>query len=284
MVKLRLKIGVCAVWLLLAASVVIGKEWRGIVPLTSTRADVQRVLRVPQRANDSLSYYKLANEIVVVHFDSERCDTDMGKLGYAWNVPPGTVTSIAVIPRGSHRLEEYKSANFKIDDPGAGFVYYTDAFAGFTVETYKNLVTLVEYYPEATQNNFRCPRITDCCIDFFPAFDEYETIPFADEKERLNNFGIQLDGAFWRGTIQVLGPTKEARQQGLKLAARAKRYLVKERGLEPERLLIVDAGFHESGMTRLAEHSIGGPGTRIHLYTEKDPENRPRTPARKFRR
>jgi len=276
MVKSRFQIGVCAVWLLLAASVATAREWRGIVPLKSTRVDVERLLGVPLQSIDSLSYYKLTNEIVVVHFQSDRCDSESGKFGYGWNVPIGTVTNIAVLPRGSHRLDEYKVGNdFKVDDAGAGFIYHSDPAGGLTIETFNDRVTLVEYHAETAQHTLQCPRVYKCCVDFFPKFDEYMRLPFADEKARLDNFVINLKAAFFRGTIQVVGPSKQDRQQLLKLAARARDYLVRVRGFEPERLLIVDAGFEEQALTRLAEHSMGGAGTEIHLYPRKDPETTP---------
>jgi hypothetical protein len=271
--------GACAVVLLLAASVATGKEWRGIVPLKSTRVDVERLLGVAKRSTDSLLYYKLRTEIVVVHFEHDRCDSESGKFGYGWNVPIGTVTDIAVIPRGTHRLEEYKVGNnFKVEDVGAGFIYHTDAAAGLTIETLNNQVTLVEYHAEKAQHTLQCPRVYECCVDFFPKFDEYMRLPFGDEKARLDNFVINLEAAFFRGTIQVVGPSSRDRQQLSKLAARAKNYLVRERGFEPERLLIVDAGFEEQALTRLAEHSIGGAGTRIYLHTRKDPAEQRRSP------
>src|SRR5687767_1862723 len=120
MVKTRFQIGVCAIWLMLAGSVATGKEWRGIVPLKSTRADVERLLGVSKRSSDSISYYKLTTEIVVFHFQKEPCESEGEKFGYGWNVPPGTVTSIAVIAGGTHRLDEYKAgSNFKVSDGGA---------------------------------------------------------------------------------------------------------------------------------------------------------------------
>lgn len=276
MVDSRFRIGACAILLLLAASVATGKEWRGIVPLKSTRAEVERVFGVPTGSNKWISYYKLRNEIVVVHFESEPCESQLGKFGYSWNVPLETVTRIAVIPRGTHRVEEYKStSSSKSADNGTGIVYYTDASAGLMIETYKNLVTLVEYYHEATQENLRCPQVTKCCIDFFHRFDEYTNIPFGDEKARLDNFMFHLNSYFGRGALEILGPSPKDRHQRLKRAARAKRYLVRERGFEPERLLIIDAGYNERSLTRLADYAIGGIAARIILYPQKDPEPTP---------
>ena len=75
--------------------------------------------------------------------------------------------------------------------------------------------------------------------------------------------------------IWLLFASSVASGKRLKLAARAKRYLVRERGFEPERLLIVDAGFNESSVTRLGSYSVGGAGTRIYLFPQKDPEATP---------
>ena len=61
----------------------------------------------------------------------------------------------------------------------------------------------------------------------------------------------------------------------MKLAARAKAYLVRERALEPERLLVVDGGYGPDVLTRLSLYSIGGLASQIYLYPEKDPENTP---------
>ena len=254
-------------------NVVIAKDWRGIVPLKSTRIDVERLLGVPNKASKWSSYYNLSSEIVVLQFQSTACDNEVGKFGLGWNVPPGIVVGIGVIPKGIHRREEYLLSNeFKVDE-NAGFIYYTDEAAGLSIETYQSLVTLVDYYPGTRDEPLRCPRIQKCCIDFFPRFDEYQVLSFEDEKARLDNFLIQMNERSARGTIEVVGPSKKIRDQRMKLAGRAKAYLVKERGLEPERLLLVDGGYGERSITRLSLYSIGGPASRIYVFPEKDPGN-----------
>lgn len=248
------------------------RDWKGIVPLKSTRSDVERLLGVQKRSSDAVAYYKLAKEIVVFHFQVDVCDSPGGKFGLGWNVAPGTVVNIGVIPRGKHRKEEYLPASdAKVHDMGAGIVYYSDQSAGLTVETYENLVTLVEYYPEASKENLRCPRVEACCVDFFPKIDEYGEIPFGDEKARLENFMITMNEVFGRGVIEIVGPSKRVRQERIKRAARSKSYLVKQHGLEGERLLVVDGGFSETVATRLSRYSIGGVASQIFLYPQKDP-------------
>jgi hypothetical protein len=258
----------CAVWLVVAGAVVTAKPWRGIVPLKSTRVDVERLLGSPKQSSEFDSYYSLPNEIVVVHFQATACD----ELGFEWNVPPDTVIEIGVIPKGQHRREEYLPSDAKSDDGGAGFVYYSDAAAGFTVETYKDLVTLLEYSPEAAQENLRCPRKQTCCIHPSFKFDEYGQLPFGDEKARLDNFVIHLHKESVRGVIQVVGPSKRIREQLLKRAARGKSYLVKKRGIEPERLFVVDGGYNRDALIRLSFKSIGGLFSRMIFFPERDPK------------
>jgi hypothetical protein len=141
------------------------------------------------------------------------------------------------------------------------------------VETYKDQVTLVEYEPDATQEGLQCPRIQECCIDFFPQFDGYGPLKFADEKARLDNFVIYLKDEFGRGMIEVIGPSRRQREQLMKRAVTTRSYLVKKRRFEAERIIIVDGGFNEISSTRLNRYSIGGVASQIYFMPLPDPKN-----------
>jgi len=258
-----LRITLCCLVISVLANSVVAKDWRGIVPLKSTLADVERLLGPTPAAG----YYNLADEIVAFKFQTQPCDS----FGFRWNVPPGTVTEIAIIPKGIHRKHEYQLAgDSKVDDNGFGFVYYWDNNAGLMVETYKEIVTLVDYYPKSSEEPLRCPRIETCCVDF-TKFDEYGDIKFGDVKARVDNFLFQINALSGRGTIEVVGPSPKIRAQLMKRAARAKDYLVKRRGLEPQRLLILDGGFEATPYTRLSVYPIGKFPT-IYLDAKKDPQ------------
>jgi len=272
MKKILWKIAISISLLMALKGVAFTKEWRSIVPLKSNRNDAERILGDPIKSTEWFSYYKLSREIVVVHFQVTTCDSD--KFGLGWNVAPGTVVRIGVIPRGKHQKEEYLLAsNSEIRDTSSGLAYYTDDAEGLTVETYKNFVTLMDYHPAPGQEVLRCPRIEKCCFDIFPQFDAYQALSFEDEKARLDNFLIQMNQMFARGVIEIVGPSRNAREQQLKRATRAKAYLVEKREAEPERLLVVDGGYRESSETRLYLYAIGGLASRIYLSPEKDPAN-----------
>ncbi|HEV8187589.1 MAG TPA: hypothetical protein VGP83_07570 [Pyrinomonadaceae bacterium] len=257
------RITFCCLVISVLASSVVAKDWRGIVPLKSTLADVERLL-----GPTASGYYNLANEIVAFDVQAKPCD----RFGFGWNVPLGTVTRILVLPKGVHRKDEYPLGNDLIVDESAALIYYSDKEAGLTVETYKGLVTLVEYSPKPSEEEpLRCPRGEDIIFDLFPTFDEYGAIAFQDEKARLDNFLVALNNSTARGTLEVRGASPKIRAQLLKRAARAKEYLVKKRGLEPERLLVIDAGYSERCFTRLSRYPLFR-SSRIYIFTEKNPK------------
>jgi hypothetical protein len=74
------------------------KEWRGIVPLHSTRADVERLIGKP---NSEYDRYDFKDERARVMYSAAPCD--MG-----WDVPRDTVLSINVQPKGKVKLSDLR--------------------------------------------------------------------------------------------------------------------------------------------------------------------------------
>ena len=247
-----------------SALATFAKEWRGLVPLKSSRADVERLLGKPTAQNPDTAYYRLPSELAVIHFQMSGCD----QFGFNWNVPVNTVIGIGVIPRGVNRIEPYLTqGNFIPDNYNDRFRHYDDETQGQSIEVYGDIVTLLDYYPAAVDESLRCARVQSCCVDPMPLFDEYQELPLQDERARLDNFLIQLNEHYARGVISVVGPSAKARNQATtKLAVRAKHYLVKKLKLEPERLLIVDGGYRAETVIRLSIYPIGGFGSRIYIF------------------
>jgi hypothetical protein len=158
---------ICA--LVLGHIYVEAKEWRGIVPLHSTRADVERVLGPP--VSDSLTgpckcLYHLEDMIVhVLYADGINCgepeqrDSRVG----GWKVPRDTVVEISVTFRTDRALSDFKideEYEKEVDEhlPGSGWIYYTNRKEGVRIEAGKTTVTSVSYFPSVADNNLRCPK------------------------------------------------------------------------------------------------------------------------------
>jgi hypothetical protein len=261
-----IKLVVCCSLTLGLGTVCSAKEWRGIVPLKSTRADVERLLGAPKQRSAVSYYYRFHDELAVVWFQSRPCD----QCSWGWHVPLETVTEIGVIPLSAHAPKPSDIEGFKREDNYGGFVYYTNKVDGLAVETFKGKVTSLHYEPEKRFEALGCaPK--DCIVDPSGSFDEYSVLRWEDEKARLDNFGIRLKEEMGRGVIVVSGPTQVQRAKLLKHAMRARTHL-ETLGLEPQRILIADGGYRELSLFALSFYGIGGFKYRIYLWPQPDPQ------------
>lgn len=132
------------------------KDWRGMIPLKSTRAEVERLLSHP---TGPLPTYYLSDSTVTFWYSHCRCgdkckDDD-------WNVPPDTVTGIYVDLKGIVRLadlgldlSQFKKSRLADDVPGS-FIY-SNAKEGFAIEGGGEYASALIYGPHAEDNYLRC--------------------------------------------------------------------------------------------------------------------------------
>ncbi|HWS88764.1 MAG TPA: hypothetical protein VN282_17450 [Pyrinomonadaceae bacterium] len=150
----------CAALLLAAAAHVQAKEWRRIVPLRSTRAQVERRLGKPRRGG----HHELKTERAFFHYSSGRGCAG----GEGWNLARDTVVRIVVTPKRKLRLSalrlDMKRFEKSLDAEIPTHALYRDKEAGLTYEVYEGggesngLILHVQYDPTAGDEKlFRCP-------------------------------------------------------------------------------------------------------------------------------
>jgi hypothetical protein len=136
------------------------KEWRGITPLHSTRADVERLLGPPAKVRNSAVFYEFDKEEVSFDFANGYCEGEPD----GWNVPRDTVTSIWVIPKpnvlkvSDLKLDESKYKKER-DKEVQYIVRYINEVEGISYEVDNSadgMVTLIKYLPAAKDNYLRC--------------------------------------------------------------------------------------------------------------------------------
>ena len=140
------------------------RDWRGIVPLHSTRAEVERLLGPPDTDRGAAIFYNVDFSRVSFHFPQSPC----GGPGASWNVAPNIVTDIWVIQNPPHevRLGDIKLGDgFRTEkDPELGYIlnYINDADGiSYQVDkSWSDTITLTEYFPAAKDNHMRCPIVT----------------------------------------------------------------------------------------------------------------------------
>jgi hypothetical protein len=233
------------------------KNWRGIVPLASTREDVERMLGQPAQKGGGWHFYDLGGEVVVVWFGSGKCDP----WGLLWDVPAGTVTSVGVLPKRRLKVATLiDPATAKTKSLGRDYAVHSDDRAGLTVEAQDGFVAVATYRPGSDDAGRGCPvQYKGYYPHFIEVFDNYGPIPREDEWARLDNFANALwEAPPMRGVLVIYGGRRGRAGEAQARGARAKNYLVRVRKIEPWRITVFDGGHREEPTTELGLFAIGG--------------------------
>ena len=145
----------------------VAKPWRGIVPLESTRADVERLLGRPKDPIDGRYY--LSDEIVFFEYAGNGCKQSPNVAGWPnrpvrWNVKPDTVVLIGIKHRNplplSSLFKDLSKFTRSADTHQSTIFYYEDKSEGFTIETFEEdgveLIRGYIYEPGAGHESLLC--------------------------------------------------------------------------------------------------------------------------------
>ena len=137
------------------------KGWRGIQPLHSSRADVEKLLGPPADKPDcDLCTYHLTDVSVLFHYSRGECKSGLG----AWDVPADTVIYITIHPKP--KTQHWSNlaidkAKFKVGSGGhtVYLVSYLNEEDGLLVEVdnARDEVMGFYYLPAAKDKGLRCP-------------------------------------------------------------------------------------------------------------------------------
>jgi hypothetical protein len=132
-----------------------GQEWRKIVPLKSTRADVEHLLGPGDRSYGVV--YELRDGVLWIDYSSGPCRKE--RRG-GWNVPEGVVISFSFSAKHKQRVTDltFNRKKFRkvIDTHTAGITYYINDEDGITYEVQQGRVDGVEYYPPKKYDHLYC--------------------------------------------------------------------------------------------------------------------------------
>lgn len=253
---------VCVATLLLAAGAARAKEWRGVVPLHSTRADVERILGRPQ---SDYWHYEFEEERAHVTYSGGPCEEG---LPGGWNVPQETVVEIYTVPKKGLRLSDVPVPGRdyrKVRAAHTQHVYYVDADEGVRYAALGDEVQSISYLPSAKDRPLSCGEYKYASpvaegaklgsVEQYP-LDTYGDIPFEDAKARLDNFVIELQmlrarDRKWRGYIVVYAGRSAHEGEAQFKADCARNYLVKVRGMDADALVAADGGHRDEMLVEL---------------------------------
>lgn len=129
--------------------------WKGIAPLHSSRADVERLLGPPSTPCKSLCSYETKSEVVLVRYSGDPCTNNDDN---RWRVPANTVISVSVNlekrPRFSSLKLKRKKFTKTIDPELHGYTSYTSAELGvdYSVNAEGRVYT-IDWFPTLKDEN-----------------------------------------------------------------------------------------------------------------------------------
>lgn len=130
-------------------------DWRQIVPLRSTRADVERLLGPTKGAY--FAEYQLRAGNLFIEYSSGPCRPER-KGG--WNVPKDVVISLTLSPNRKKPVAVLKLDPKKfrkvIDEHVVGILYYVNDEEGITYQIQRGKIDSVEYGPGKRDERLYC--------------------------------------------------------------------------------------------------------------------------------
>ena len=229
--------------------------WRGILPLHSTRADVERLLGPPSEQLAAYSVrYRTPDATVVIDY-AQGLPCGIGEKYSQWRVPRNTVESIFITPRMGSPLSQLRIDKTKYKERSGGHrpddIYYVNEQGGESLRVFQNQVMEITYSASASDEHLRCPGIpsssdNNCGNLAPPSFDAYSELSLEQEKQRLDNFVIVLlDEKGRRGYIIAYAGRRARVGEANVHVLRAKNYLVNVRHFPANRLTVIDGGYRE---------------------------------------
>jgi len=227
------------------------KGWRGIVPLHSTREDVERLIGAPMTPN-GITYDLNDERVNVVYSDGSVCER-----GAQWRAPRGTVIGITAYLKQQRPLAEFPIDPTKFEKfthPDRVSVSYNNPEDGISFgTTLEGEVFVIEYYPAAKDKDLRCPKLPLSNDELrYYIFDYYSGLSLSDERARLDNFGSELQRKpKLKGYILVYAPRNTPSRKVLARARRARDYLLRKWRLDATRVELRNAGYRKKVTTEL---------------------------------
>ena len=232
---------------MLLCSIDIGaKGWREIVPLVSSRTEVEQKLGAPKSRGKFVSLYEFADEFVEIYYASgSPCGSGLVNV---WKVRRDVVVSVRVSPKqepGFARIVTDTTGYLKTSDPiNRSLVYYFNEEEGirYTVrvdaQSSSQTIMSIDYLPEHSQYHLKCPAIAPAVVGVAP-FEKYRYTSADRQKAILDNFAIQLENENPLTGLIVIYSTNNKRAS--EAAAGVRNYLINSRGIDPKRLAVKTA-------------------------------------------
>ncbi|MDT4895710.1 MAG: hypothetical protein QOH25_787 [Acidobacteriota bacterium] len=170
-----------------------------------------------------------ANDGDVITFTADVAYAGSSALNYTWTVSPASARIVSgagtpTIMVDSTGIGRQPVTAILVVDDGSG-----ERVCRQTAQAVTNIITIP---PPPVKSRL---------------YDQFEPPAFDDVKARLDNLAIELQNApTSQAYIIVYSGRRSRAGQADRLAARAKAYMIKERGIDSSRVVVINGGYRES--------------------------------------
>lgn len=221
------------------------KGWKGIVPLHSDRADVEKLLGAP--TGECKCFYDTGSETIRVEYSKAPC------VGYpsGWNVSADKVLTLRVRPNQPVKftdLQLIESKFYKAADDTFTRYYSSRADGVQYTVSWDGMVQAVTYIPSSNDSALRCPCFPrlDESTQRSNSFDEFQLGSVDDTLARLDNYIIALlNEKRWTGYILLYTGREVRSKRMFAYKTSIKRHLLQRRAVPPKRIKLIDGGYRD---------------------------------------
>ena len=217
--------------------------WRGIVPLHSSRSDVERLLGAPTGA--CKCFYEAGSESIKVEYAKAPC------VGYpsGWNVSQDTILRIdvrSVVPRKFSDLALTLDSFYKAADDTLTR-YYSNRVEGIEYAVSgQGIVNSVSYIPSSNDAHLRCPCFPaiDESAQRSTYFDQFALKAIDDTLARLDNYIIRLQqDDRWTGYMVLYQGRRVSKNRMATYRRAIMRHVISKRAVPVSRIKLIDGGY-----------------------------------------
>lgn len=239
--------------LVMAVTIVLPQHttgWRGIVPLRSTRTQVEQILGA---FNLQCQCYSTESDIIRVEYAQGACK---GALP-GWNVPADTVLSVEVLPKKALSFSDFnlRTEDFVKTADDTVTTHYGNGEQGLRYSVSSlGKVTSIWHGPSVKDNDLRCAGFppSDGGITVYRPYYKFSYETFDDVQDHLGEFGVRLlKGPEFKGYVIVYGTPGRKKDTVPNLVSRVRSYLVNELGVQSNALDVCDGGYREEPTVEL---------------------------------
>lgn len=236
-------------------------SWKGLTPLNSNRADVEKLFGKPTESDYCCSRYETPDENIAVAYSADRCKE-------GWDVAKDTVLSIAVSKESDFgkSFEDLKlvKGDYSVTVDDAFFGTWTNAEAGlqYYFGNQDLIFYKVTYIPKKSDNGLRCngfppfsPEGQHYAYDKFPFYDMTRSskVNLGEIYARIDAFIISQSVTWkgYKGFVLVYFDNKLSLREYRGLIAKMNDFIFKRRKIPEGQITIIEGGMKERAEVEL---------------------------------